>query len=104
MNSKSAECTHDMADHYMKRGQPDALRIALAEGERAAPTGDPRGNFYRAVVYTLEKKDPAGSTKLLREYLTNAPKRNVYPSKAMAHYWLGRIQQNQNDETSAKKE
>jgi tetratricopeptide (TPR) repeat protein len=104
LHPKSADLIYDIADHYMKRGQPDVMRVALVEGERAAPRGDPRANFYRAVINTLEKKDPAGATKLLREFLTNVPKRNEYPSKAMAHYWLGRIQQNQNDEASAKKE
>jgi len=104
LHPQSADLIYDIADHYMKHGQPDAMRIALVEGERVAPAGDPRENFYRAVIYTLEKKDPAGSTRLLREYLAKVPKRNEYPSKAMAHYWLGRIQQNQNDETSAKKE
>jgi tetratricopeptide (TPR) repeat protein len=104
LHPKSPDLIYDIADHYMKHGQPDAMRIALAEGERVAPAGDPRGNFYRAVIYTLEKKDPVGSTKLLHEYLANVPKRNEYPSKAMAHYWLGRIQQNQNDEASAKRE
>jgi tetratricopeptide (TPR) repeat protein len=104
LHPKSADLIYDIADHYMKRGQADAMRIALLEGERTAPSGDPRANFYRAVIYTLEKKDPAGSTKLLREYLANVPKRNEYPSKAMAHYWLGRIQQNQNDQASAKRE
>ncbi len=104
MHPKSPDLIYDIGDFYMKRGQPDGLRIALVEGERAAPPADPRANFYRAVIYTLEKKDPAGATKMLREFLANVPKRNEYPSKAMAHYWLGRIQQNQNDETSAKKE
>ena len=104
LHPKSADLIYDIGDFYMKRGQPDGLRIALAEGERVAPAGDPRGNFYRAVICTLEKKDPAGATKLLREFLANVPKRNEYPSKAMAHYWLGRIQQNQNDEASAKRE
>ena len=104
LHPKSPDLIYDIADHYMKRGQPDAMRIALVEGERVAPAGDPRGDFYRAVIHTLEKKDPAGSTKLLREYLASVPKRNEYPSKAMAHYWLGRIQQNQNDEASAKRE
>ena len=104
LHPRSADLIYDIGDFYMKRGQPDGLRIALAEGERVAPAGDPRGNFYRAVISTLEKKDPAGATKMLREFLANVPKRNEYPSKAMAHYWLGRIQQNQNDEASAKRE
>src|ERR1700751_2043758 len=81
LHPHSPDLIYDIADHYMKRGQPDAMRIALVEGERVAPAGDPRGDFYRAVIHTLEKKDPAGSTKLLREYLANVPKRTEYPSK-----------------------
>ncbi len=83
LHPRSADLIYDIGDFYTKRGQPDGLRIALAEGERVAP---------------------AGATKMLREFLANVPKRNEYPSKAMAHYWLGRIQQNQNDEASAKRE
>jgi TolA-binding protein len=52
----------------------------------------------------MEKKNDGGATKLFREYLAKAPKRNNYPSRAMAHYWLGRIQENQNDAVSAKRE
>jgi len=104
LHPKSADLIYDIGDFYMKRGRPDGWRIALVEGERAAPHGDPRANFYRAVISTLEKKDPAVATKLLRDFLANVPKRSEYPSKAMAHYWLGRIQQNQNDEASAKRE
>ncbi|HMH80035.1 MAG TPA: tetratricopeptide repeat protein, partial [Candidatus Acidoferrum sp.] len=54
LHPKSADLIYDIGDFYMKRGQPDGLRIALAEGERVAPAGDPRGNFYRAVIDTLE--------------------------------------------------
>ena len=75
----------------------------VQEGERAAPS-DPRTSFYRAVAYTQEKKNQAEAAKLFREYIANIPKRDDYPSKGTAHYWLGRIQENQNDVNSAKKE
>jgi tetratricopeptide (TPR) repeat protein len=104
LHPKSADLSYDIADHYMKHGQPDGVLLALTEGERTAPPGDPRANFYRAVIYTLEKENPANAAKFLREYIAKVPKRNEYPTKAMAHYWLGRIQQNQNDEASAKRE
>jgi len=87
----------------MKHIEPDRLRLVIAEGERAAPS-DPRANFFRAVALVQEKKNEAGASKLLREYIANAPKRNNYPSKAMAHYWLGRLQENQNNAAAAKTE
>jgi tetratricopeptide (TPR) repeat protein len=103
LHPKSADLVYDIGDHYMKHNQPDGLRLVIEEGERVAPS-DLRGDFYRAVVFAMEKKNDGGATKLFREYLAKAPKRNNYPSRAMAHYWLGRIQENQNDAVSAKRE
>jgi tetratricopeptide (TPR) repeat protein len=103
LHPKSADLIYDIGDHYMKRDQAEGLAVVVKEGERA-DAEDPRGAFFRAVAYTLEKAKPAESTKLFREYIARAPKRNNYPSKAMAHYWIGRIQENQNDAASAKKE
>jgi len=103
LHPKAADLIYDIGDHYMKHIEPDRLRLVIAEGERAAPS-DPRANFFRAVALVQEKKNEAGASKLLREYIANAPKRNNYPSKAMAHYWLGRLQENQNNAAAAKTE
>ncbi len=103
LHPKSADLIYDIADHYMKHNQSDGLQLAIEEGERVAPS-DLRGSFYRAAVFTMEKKNESRAIKLFREYLDKAPKRNNYPSRAMAHYWLGRIQENQNDAASAKRE
>jgi tetratricopeptide (TPR) repeat protein len=103
LHPKSADLIYDIGDHYMKHDQADRLLLVVKEGERA-DQADPRGDFYRAVANTLQKEKPAESEKLFREYIARAPKRNNYPSKAMAHYWIGRIQENQNDSASAKKE
>jgi tetratricopeptide (TPR) repeat protein len=103
LHPTSADLIYDIGDHYMKRAQPDRLEIVVEEGERVAPS-DPRGNFFRAVVFTLGKENHDQAARLFRDYLASAPKRNNYPSKAMAHYWLGRIQENRNDAASAKKE
>src|SRR5205807_8910187 len=92
-----------IGDHDLNRNQPDGLQLVVQAGERAPPS-DPRGNFFRAVSYALEKKNPADATRLFRDYLANAPKRNNYPSKAMAHYWLGRIEEIQDKTASAKRE
>jgi tetratricopeptide (TPR) repeat protein len=103
LHPKSADLIYDIGDYYMKRDQANELAIVLKEGERADPA-DPRGYFFRAVILVLQKQKPAESAKLIREYIVRAPKRNNYPSKAMAHYWLGRIEENQNNASSAKRE
>ena len=103
LHPKSADLIYDIGDHYMKRDQADRLLLVVKEGERANPA-DPRGDFYLAVAHTLQKEEPAESAKMFREYIARTPKRNNYPSKAMAHYWIGRIEENQNDAASAKKE
>jgi tetratricopeptide (TPR) repeat protein len=99
----SADLIYDMGDHYMKRGQGDRLREVVREGRRARPD-DPRGDFYRAVADTIDRQNPGEAGSQLRDYLARAPKRNNYPSKAMAHYWLGRLEENRNDPASARKE
>jgi len=103
LHPESADLIYDVGDHYMKHRQADGLQLAIAEGARAAPT-DLRGPFFRAVALTLEKQNAAEAGKLFREYIAKAPKRNNYPSKAMAHYWLGQIQENQNNTAAAKGE
>ncbi len=103
LHPKSIDLIYDIGDHYMKHNQPEGLRLVVDEGERVAPS-DLRGKFYRAAVFTMEKKDQVDATKLLREYLAKAPKRNNYPNRAIVHYWLGRIQENQNDAAAARQE
>jgi tetratricopeptide (TPR) repeat protein len=103
LHPQSADLIYDIGDHYMKRGQADRLWLVVKEGQRA-DAKDPRGDFYRAVALAIQKEKPAESASLIRDYIAHAPKRDNYPSKAMAHYWLGRIQENLNDTISAKKE
>lgn len=103
LHSPSADLVFDIGDYYTKRSQADRLVLVLQEVERVAPH-DPRADFYRAVSFTLRKEKAADSAKLLRAYVANAPKRNNYPSKAMAHFWLGRIQENQDNAAAAKSE
>jgi tetratricopeptide (TPR) repeat protein len=103
LHPTSADLIYDIGDHYMKHNQAEGLQLAIAEGERSAPA-DPRLNFYRAVEATLQKQNLSEAEQLFRDYLAKAPRRNNYPSKAMSHYWLGRVQENCNDAASAKKE
>ena len=103
LHPKSVDLIYDIGDYYMKRDEADGLVAVLKEGERA-DAADPRGDFFRGVILVLQKEKPAESAKLIRGYIARAPKRNDYPSKAMAHYWLGRIEENQNNASSAKRE
>jgi len=103
LHPRSADLIYDIGDYYMKHDQGDGLAAVIKEGERA-DAADPRRDFFRAVILVLHKQKPAESGQLLRDYIALAPKRNNYPSKAMAHYWLGRIHESQNDAASAKQE
>jgi tetratricopeptide (TPR) repeat protein len=103
LHPKSADLLFDIADYYMKRNQPEQLKDALEAGQRLAPS-DPRGPFFRAVVFAQRKENAAEASRVIREYIVKAPRRNNYPSKAMAHYWLGQILENENNADSAKRE
>jgi len=103
LHPQSVDLIYDIGDYYMKRDQAEGLAVVVKEGERAG-SADPRGDLFRAVILVLQKQKPAESAKQIREYIARAPKRNNYPSKAMAHYWLGRIEENQNNASSARRE
>jgi len=103
LHPKSADLIYDIGDYYMKRDQAEGLAAVVKEGQRADPA-DPRGDLFRAVILVLQKQKSAESAQLLHDYIARAPKRNNYPSKAMAHYWLGRIEENQNNAASARRE
>ena len=103
LHPKSADLVYDIGDYYMKRSQADRLLPVIEAGERLAPS-DSRGPFFRAVTFTLQKQNAAEATKIFRDYIANAPKRSNYPTKAMAHYWLGQVQENQHNAASARRE
>jgi tetratricopeptide (TPR) repeat protein len=101
LQPRSAGLIYDIGDYYMKRDQADRLAIVVKEGRRADPK-DPRGDFYQAVAHTIQKEKSAECARYFREYVAHSIKRDDYPSKSMAHFWLGRIQENQNDAAGAK--
>jgi tetratricopeptide (TPR) repeat protein len=65
---------------------------------------DPRGKFYRGVAFVLSKERPGEAERLLQEYAKVAPRRNAYPSPAVAHVWLGRLYESQNRAADAQRE
>jgi tetratricopeptide (TPR) repeat protein len=103
VNAKSPELIFDIGDYAMKRNQPQRLLAVVAAGQRTSPS-DPRAKFYRAAALILQKQKPDEAESLLREYLSIAPRRTGYPRPAIAHDWLGRLFENQNDRNAAARE
>jgi TolA-binding protein len=93
----------DIGDYAMKRNQPQRLLAVVSAGQQASP-GDPRTKFYRATALILLKQKPGEAESLLREYLSTAPRRTGYPRTALAHDWLGRLFENQNNRDAAARE
>ncbi|MBS1840934.1 MAG: tetratricopeptide repeat protein [Acidobacteria bacterium] len=99
-NLKSADLVYDIGDYAMKQDQADRLLSVVQMGQKLDPK-DPRGAFYLATAQILRGEKIAESEKAIREYLEKAPKRNNYPSPAIAHYWLGRLAENQKSRDAA---
>ncbi|HWZ98574.1 MAG TPA: tetratricopeptide repeat protein [Candidatus Dormibacteraeota bacterium] len=99
-NPKSADLVYDIGDYAMKRDQPDRLLRVVEAGEKLDPK-DPRGPFYLAAAHILRAEKLTEAEQTIREYLSKVPRRNSYPSPAMAHYWLGRLSESQKAKDSA---
>jgi tetratricopeptide (TPR) repeat protein len=100
---KTADRTYDIGDYFLQRGQGDKLLEVAAAGEAVAPT-DPRGKYYQAVGLILKNQKYTDAEKLLRDYLAAGPMRSTYPTPSDVHYWLGRLNAEQNNPAGAKNE
>jgi tetratricopeptide (TPR) repeat protein len=100
VNAKSPELIFDIGDYALKRNQPERLLRVVAAGKKTSPT-DARTKFYRAAALILQKQKPEEAESLLREYLNTAPRRTGYPRPALAHDWLGRLFENQDNGDAA---
>jgi tetratricopeptide (TPR) repeat protein len=103
INAKSPDLIFDIGDYALKRNQPQRLLAVVDAGQKASPS-DARTKFYRAAALILEKQRPDEAESLLREYLSTAPRRTGYPRPALAHDWLGRLFENQNNRDAAARE
>jgi Tfp pilus assembly protein PilF len=56
------------------------------------------------VALVLSREKPEEAERLLREYVTRAPKRTGYPSPAWVNAWLGRLYENHDNMAEARKE
>jgi tetratricopeptide (TPR) repeat protein len=106
---KKAKRIYDMSDYFLQRKSGLTLLGIADAGEQLAPQ-DPRGKFYRGVGLILLQQDNRSVTsqpnpeKLLRDYLQLAPMNSDYPRPWAAHYWLGRLQENQKNPAGARSE
>ena len=100
---KSAKRVYDIGDYYLQRKNGEKLLVVTGAGEELAPR-DSRGKFYRGVALILQNEKPAEAEKLLREYLDLAPMNPEYPRPWVAHYWLGRLQENRKNPAAARGE
>ena len=100
---KTAKRIYHIGDYFLQRKNAEKLIAVAGAGEELAPR-DPRGKFYHGVALVLQEKKPAEAEKLLREYLQLAPMNSEYPRPWVAHYWLGKLQENQKNSAGARGE
>ena len=100
---KTADRIYDIGDYFLGRGQGEKLLQVATAGEALAPN-DPRGKYYQAVGWILQKQKYADAEKNLREYLAAGPFRSSYPAAWDVHYWLGKLQAAQKNTSGAKSE
>jgi tetratricopeptide (TPR) repeat protein len=102
-SANSADLIFDIGDYALRRSQADRLAAVADTGQKASP-GDVRVKFYRAAALIVKNEEPEEAERLLREYLKTAPTRTAYPRPAVAHEWLGRLFENQNNREAALRE
>jgi tetratricopeptide (TPR) repeat protein len=100
---KSVDLVYDIGDYAMKQDQAERLAAVVEAGEKL-DAKDPRGPFYVAAMKILWGEKLAEAESAIQQYLSKAPRRNNYPSPAMAHYWLGRLAERQNSRDTAIRE
>jgi tetratricopeptide (TPR) repeat protein len=102
-SAKSADLIFDIGDYSLRRSQAVRLMAVAEAGQKASPS-DVRAKFYRAAALVVKKEKPEEAEKLLREYLKTAPTRTAYPRPTVAHEWLGRLFENENNHDAALRE
>jgi tetratricopeptide (TPR) repeat protein len=102
-SAKSAGLIFDIGDYALRRSQAERLMAVAEAGQKAAPS-DVRAKFYRAAALIVKNEKPEEAERLLRDYLKTAPTRTAYPRPAVAHEWLGRLFENENNREAARRE
>src|SRR5580704_8975181 len=100
---KSADRIYEIGDYFVEHAKPEKLLEVAAQGE-ALNASDPRPKYYRAVAWILTSEKLPDADKLLREYIQVTPLRSTYPKPWEAHYWLGRLQEQEKNNSAARTE
>jgi tetratricopeptide (TPR) repeat protein len=74
---------------FQYHGRPADLELAI-QGAATIDPADPRLDYFRGAALFLEGKDFPGAERLLAHYVSSAPQRNDWPSRADALEWLGK--------------
>jgi tetratricopeptide (TPR) repeat protein len=77
----------EAADFFADRKDPDHLEHVLSMA-KSVNGGDPRMDFYGAVVLVLRRTDLLTAEALLGSYISNSTQRSDYPSHKSAQIWL----------------
>jgi len=81
----------EAADFYQERGDADGLARVVAQATPMTPLDELDMSYYRAVGLVIAGKGLDEADRLLHEYMARAPQRRDFPSHAIVHVWLGRL-------------
>jgi tetratricopeptide (TPR) repeat protein len=100
---KSMEIVDEMAAYFANRGDGEHV-LAAANAAAAIAPQDPRVKYFHAVGWILKGEKQKDAESILHEYLQAASPRTDYPSLASAHYWLGKLYEDQKNISGARTE
>jgi tetratricopeptide (TPR) repeat protein len=84
----------EAADYYRERQNSAKMSEAIAAAERI-DSDDRRLKFYRALLFIVEKKNPAEAESLLKSYIATVPDNSDLPQHSQALEWLGKLHESQ---------
>lgn len=80
----------EAADFFLAQG--DKIEFARAvDAAATANASDARLKYYQGVEHVLQGKELDRAERELKSYLTDAPSRSDFPSRAAALSWLGEL-------------
>jgi tetratricopeptide (TPR) repeat protein len=80
----------EVADYDKSHGDSGRFASVIEAAARVAPS-DIRLIYYKGVALVLLNRNLSEAERLLRAYLSSAPRRSDLPSHADTHSWLGRL-------------
>ena len=100
---KSLDNIEEIAGYFANRGSAGRVLSAADAAEAAAPA-DPRGQFFRAMGWILQREKLPDAEKIILNYINAVPRHPSYPGPWSAHYWLGQLYEKQENLAAARGE